>query len=110
MDRRAPGHSAQGVVRPLLVVVDQPFVRDLLHLGRHLKEIGIEAPPPDTSVEAFDAGVLLGLAGLDAEACRRGGAYAGAPARACPGRGDARAPHRSIRTENREQAYGLNAI
>jgi hypothetical protein len=50
-------------VRPLLVVLDEPIIRDLLHLLDRLEDVGVEDLGSVGLVETLDEGVLLGLLG-----------------------------------------------
>lgn len=50
-------------MRPLLVVLDEPFIRDLLHLLDRFEDVGIEGLGSVRLVEALDERVLVGLAG-----------------------------------------------
>jgi hypothetical protein len=52
-------------VRPIVVVGSQPLVRDRLDLGQGREDVGVEHLLAVRAVEAFDEGVLIGLAGLD---------------------------------------------
>ncbi len=50
---------------PLLVVFDQPGIRDLLHLLDRFEDVGIEDLGPIGPVKTLDEGVLVGLPRLD---------------------------------------------
>src|SRR5262245_66120439 len=52
-------------MRPVIVVVEQPLIRELLHLLHALEEIGIEDLLAVTLVEALHERVLVWLPGLD---------------------------------------------
>ena len=52
-------------MRPLLVVLDQPILRDLLHLFDRFEDVGVEHFGSVRPVEALDERVLIRLAGLD---------------------------------------------
>ena len=52
-------------MRPLLVVFDEPILRDLLYLLDRFEDVSVEDLGPVGLVEAFAERVLSGLAGLD---------------------------------------------
>ena len=52
-------------MRPLLVVLDEPILRDLLHLLDRFEDVGAEYFGSVRLVEALDERVLIRLAGLD---------------------------------------------
>ena len=52
-------------MRPLLVVLDEPIIRDLLHLLDRFEDVGVEHLGPVRPVEALDERVLIRLAGFD---------------------------------------------
>ena len=52
-------------MRPLLVVLDQPIIRDLLRLLDRFEDVGVEDLGPVRPIEALDERVLVRLAGRD---------------------------------------------
>ena len=52
-------------MRPLLVVLDEPILRDPLHLLDRFEDVGVEHFGSVGLVEALDECVLVRLAGLD---------------------------------------------
>ena len=63
VDRRR--YIAQGFMGTLFVVVSQPGIGLRLNLIDRIEQTRIEHLGAKASVEAFDEGVLVGLAGLD---------------------------------------------
>jgi len=52
-------------VRPVVVIVREPFVVDILQVCNRSDHPGVEHFATERAVEALDVGVLVGLAGLD---------------------------------------------
>ena len=57
--------SPEGVVRPLLVVRDQPILRGLLHRLGGFEDGDVEDPGAVRLFEAFDERILVGIPGRD---------------------------------------------
>lgn len=56
---------AQGIMGPLFVVAHHPCPAHLPNRGPGFEEVGVKRFGAVASVEAFDAGVLIGFAGFD---------------------------------------------
>lgn len=52
-----------------MVVIVLPFERFLADLAERFTDIGVQEFAPDAAIEAFNVGVLRGLAGLNAGQC-----------------------------------------
>ncbi len=60
-------------MRPVLVAVDEPIVRDRMDIGERVAHIGVEHFLAKAAAEQLDSGVLVGLTGFDVKRLQAAG-------------------------------------